>query len=379
MSNTITYVTPQLLAQGLLALRERAVMPRVVNRNLDSMAAQQGNVINVPLPDAIAARAVVPSITMNSNVDVSPTSVAVTLDYWYEAPFNMSDTDTLSVQSGFTPMCVSEAVKALANTIDAYILGKHIGIFSAAGTAGTTPFATNIAAYVSGRANLNRQLAPPDDWRAVLDPLAEGNLMSVQDILNFDRSGDRGPISAGVIGRKLGVDWYLDQNVPLFTAGTGWFTGWAVAGTGTIGASTLTIIGTQTVMGSVKVGDIFALAGYNYAITTALSTASVTDGVAIGFYPPLKTVVASDAAITVGTYATQYRANLLFHRDAFVWASRPLGRAAVGNVIRSEIDPVSGLALRLELSRQYKQDTYSFDILGGAALVRKELATKIMG
>jgi hypothetical protein len=381
VSNTITNVTPKLLAQGLLALRERAIFPRIVNTDYSNLASQKGNVINIPLSASITARAITPSITMNSNVDTAPSTVAVTMDYWYEAPFNMSDTDVLSTQAGYIPMNASEAIKALANTIDDYIWGKHTGIFSASGTAGTTPFATNLGVAGDARAALNKQLAPPDDWRGVLDPSAEANLLTVQDILNFDRTGQQGAIIQGAIGRKLGVDWYMDQNLSTFSAGTSWVTGWAVAGTGTTGASTLTIVNSsQTVMGTILVGDIFDLASNSYAITSALSTSSVTDGAVLVFYPPLKAAVASDAAITVAGYGTSYTVNLMFHRDAFCWASRPLGNiGGVGNLVQSEVDPVSGISLRLELSRQYKQTTYSYDVLGGAKLVRPEFATKIMG
>jgi len=379
MANTITNVTPQLLAQGLLALRQQAIMPRLVNRNYDSLAAERGNVVNVPVPSAITARSITAAVAINSNVDSSPTSVALTLDWWYEAPFHLSDSDAKSVIAGFIPMQASEAIKALANGIDDYILGKHTGIFSAAGVASTTPFATNLGVAASARILLNTQLAPMGDRRGVLDPSAEGNLLTVADVLNFDKRGDQGGIINGSIGRKLGVDWYMDQNVPSYTPGTSWLTGWAVAGTGTIGASTLTVVNaTVTVMAQIKVGDIFSLAGQQYAITTAHTTASVTDGAAIVFYPALKKAVASDAAITV--VATAYTANLEFHRDAFAWASRPLADIqGLGHAIQSQVDPISGIALRLELSRQYKQTTFSYDVLGGAALIRKELATKILG
>ena len=45
----------------------------------------------------------------------------------------------------------------------------------------------------------------------------------------------------------------------------------------------------------------------------------------------------------------------------------------------SAVDPISGIALRLEVSRQYKQTTFSYDVLGGGALVRPALACKIAG
>src|SRR5687768_11226411 len=111
-----------------MALRQNAVTPRLVNRDYETMAAQHGNVINIPFPSAIAARSVTPSVVMNSNVASAPTSVAVTLDRWMEAPFEVTDNDVLSMSPTFFPMQASEAIKSLANDADAFLLGKHVGI-----------------------------------------------------------------------------------------------------------------------------------------------------------------------------------------------------------------------------------------------------------
>ena len=77
---------------------------------------------------------------------------------------------------------------------------------------------------------------------------------------------------------------------------------------------------------------------------------------------------------------TAYVPNLVFHRDCFAFASRPLQDImGLGNSISSAVDPVTGIALRLEVSRQYKQTTFSYDILYGANVVRPELGAKIRG
>ena len=82
----------------------------------------------------------------------------------------------------------------------------------------------------------------------------------------------------------------------------------------------------------------------------------------------------------VGVGVTAYVPNLVFHRDAFAFASRPLADiAGYGNEIASAVDPVTGIALRLEVSRQYKQTTFSYDILYGCNVVRPEFGAKIKG
>lgn len=383
MANTITNVLPKLLAQGMISLRERAIMPRLVNRSYDELASQRGNVINVPIPSAISARDVAPSVTYANNQDSAPGVALVTLSLWKEASFQLSDNDMVSVMNGFIPMQAQEAIKAVSNAIDQYILALHTGVFSLVGTPGTTPFNGSLTVAKQARVLLNKQLAPEDDRRAVLDPSAEGNLLLNQEILQAQERGDTGGIIRGVIGTKLGMDWYMDQNVQSYTPGTGWASG-NIASTvaGAVGDVTLNIIN-STASGAIKVGDIFQLASDTSAypqqyVVTAAATISATVPAVIKFYPALKAAVATGATLVV--VSVPYVANVAFHRDAFAWASRPLqDLEGFGHSIMSAVDPISGIALRLEVSRQYKQTTFSYDVLGGANLIRPELAVKIAG
>jgi hypothetical protein len=383
VANTITNVLPKMLAQGVLALRQNAVTPRLVNRDYESVAAQKGNVINIPIPSAIAARAVTPSVVMNSNVASAPTVALITLDHWYEAPFEVTDNDVLSMSDTFFPMQASEAIKALANDADAYLLGKHTGFYGAAGTAGTTPFATTISAASDARKKLNKQLAPNDQRWGMLDPDAEANFLALSNILQVDQRGDQGGIVSGTIGTKLGIDWYMNQNITSFTPGTGWVTGYALVTAGlAAGAATVTVLN-ATASGTVKVGDIFTIAGSSlqYAITAAVNVTSSSGAgthSTFTFYPAAVTAAVSAAAITV--IGTAYVVNLVANKYALAWASRPLRQSMIdGHVFQSPTDSISGIALRLEISRQYKLETLSYDYLAGANVVRPELGVKLMG
>jgi hypothetical protein len=369
MSNTITNVMPKILADGVMALREQAIFAQLVNRALQSDAQKKGNVVNVPIPSAIAARAVTPAVSFAANVDSAPTVALVTLDQWYEAPINLSDSDAASVDPMFLAMQASEAIKALANNVDAYI-----------GAAGTTPFQSSLTVAAEAAKRLNVQLAPNDRARrAVIDPSAELYLKLNAEVLSSEKRGDSRGIIEGDIGRKLGFDWYMDQNISTFTPGTGWVTGFAVSTTtGVAAASTLHVLN-ATASGTIKIGDVFTLGSDSKQyVVTANTTVSATVGVDITVYPPLSAAVS--LGTTLAVVGTAYTVNIAFHRDAWAFASRPLQSVfQAGNVFQSPTDPVSGIALRLELSRQYKQETLSFDVLYGSNVIRPQLGVKIFG
>jgi hypothetical protein len=380
MANTITNVMPKILADGVMALREQAIFAQLVNRALQSDAQKKGNVVNVPIPSAIAARAVTPAVTYAANVDASPTVAIVTLDQWYEAPINLSDSDAASVDPMFLAMQASEAIKSLANNVDQYIWGKHTGFFGHVGAAGTTPFQSSLTVAAQAAKQLNIQLAPNDsNRRAVIDPSAELYLKLNSAVLQSEQRGDSQGIIEGTIGRKLGFDWYMDQNVSTFTPGTGWVTGFAVSTTtGVAAASTLHVLN-ATASGTIKIGDVFTLGSDSKQyVVTANTTVSATVGVDITVYPPLSAAVS--LGTTLAVVGTAYTVNLAFHRDAWAFASRPLQSVfQAGNIFQSPTDPISGIALRLELSRQYKQETLSFDVLYGANVIRPQLAVKMLG
>lgn len=309
--NDLSKVVDKLLAQGLLALRGTCVMPRLVNSDYSNLAAQQGASIDVPIPSAIKAQAVTPGATSQDTGDISPVSATIKLDRWMEAPFYLTDKDLMEANRGVIPMQASEAVKAIANDVNATLLGLGRKFYGIVGTPGTTPFSTVVDA-TNARKVLNRQLAPVNDRRIVLDPDAEAAALGLSGFADVSKSGDARPIIDGTIGRKYGFDWAMDQQVPSFEA-------------------------------SVMTEGALTVNGANEAGAQVVS--------------------------------------LAFHRDAIAFATRPLMDSAngLGNLIQSAVDPVSGLSLRLEVSREHKRTRFSYDILYGADVVRRELGCRIAG
>lgn len=381
MANTLTPIMAKILARGLVVLREFCVMPQLVNGSYAVEAARKGATIDVPVPTATVADQVAPSNVPPVPTTLSLKTVPIQLNNWYKSNFFLSDKDQLEVDrnQSFLPMQTNEAIRAIANQVNQSIHDQHWGVFGYEGTAGTTPFSTSDADAVQVRKILSQQLCPLSDRRGVLDFDAEANALSLSSFKDYLNTGDPEIKREGRIGRKFGIDWYVDNQVETHTSGT--IIGTVTAsGATALGATTVLIAAASASSATINQGDIITFAGdaQTYAAQAALTVGASSTG-SLLIYPPLAVALAGTEAVTV---AATHVVNLVFHRDAFAFANRPLMDSTAGvdlGNFMSMQDPVSGLVMRLEVSRQYKQTVWEFDILWGAALVRPELAARMAG
>lgn len=376
--NTLAAVTPRLLAMGLLALRNMNVMPMLVNGDYSAEFARRGITVDVPVPSAITVQDVTPSNTPPSTANVEPTFVPVPLDQWKEAPFYLTDKDMQAAMEGIMPMEASEAVAGLMDEVNKHILTvAAAGIRTQVGTAGTTPFGTanSVKDATDIRKALNVQKAPMQGRRAVLDPDGEANALNQRAFQDSSWSASPGVIVEGNINRKLGFDWYSDQQVQKLPAPAD--RALAVNGTPAVGATTINIdggTGTQTL----EKGARFTIAGDTtiYYVTASKTAVGGAYG-NVTIYPGLAASPADNAVVTI----LNATANLAFHRNCIAFVNRPLEGLAdgLGSIIQSAQDEVTGLIMRLEVSREHKRTRFSYDMLYGCEVVRPELGVVLLG
>jgi hypothetical protein len=182
-------------------------------------------------------------------------------------------------------------------------------------------------------------------------------------------------IIEGELGRFFGMDWYSDNQVPTHTAGTASGATTDAAGYA-VGVKTVTLASAGT--GSILVGDIILFTGDTQTYVVTSGDASVAGGGTISFEPGLKVAIATSA--TPITLKATHVVNLAFHREAIAFAMRPLDDSNEGNDDVSVMqDPETGIVLRMERIREYKQWAWDIDVLYGAKLVRPELACRLAG
>lgn len=384
MSNTLTNVIPVLVAQGLETLRGACLAPKLVNTDYSNNPANQGDTVNLWIPSAVAASAVAPSAAPVQGPDINPVRAPIPLSQWRKAGFYMTDKSLFEVTNGLKVGQAAECVKSLAEELNAFVWGTASAIYNLAGTPGTTPFATDTSAARSALKFLNKARAPLADRRIVLDPDAQDQALGLATLTTFQNIGDAKTITEGQIGRKLGADWYMDQQIPTQattapSAGAITVNGAQAVGNGsTDNGRTGTIsLAKATNATNLVAGDKFTIAGdaQTYVVLSAVTLAVGNTTVSIA--PALQVAKAGGEAVTVDAAHVM---NLAFHRDCFGLVTRPI-QALNANTERSFAmqDPITGLTLRLEVIRQNKQDYYEYDILYGAACVRPELGCIIAG
>lgn len=383
MANDFSSIVDKIFARGFMALRENAIMSRLVNVDFSSEVAQQGQTINIPIPSAATADDVTPGPTPPAGQNSSPTIATVTLDQWKKSDMFVTDKEAREIAEGGRQLQVSEHIRALVNSVDDYVMGLYTGIYGFAGSSGTTPFGSDLSEATAVRKVLNNQLAPPGMRRLVLNPDAEANALGIRAVqdASFRRNADT--LTTGEIGALLGFGWYMDQNVTSHTAGT--ITTGLAAKSSTAQAAGLSSITATTAASTgacaLLTGDIIHINGdsQTYVLTADATQASAATDVTLSISPTLQVALSGDEAITV---ESDHVVNLAFHRDAFALAVRPLAPAdgfTGGHEIRNAADPVSGLSLSLEVSREYMRTKYAWSILYGATLARPELAARLAG
>ena len=256
------------------------------------------------------------------------------------------------------------------------------------GTAGTTP--STITAFTQARKILNDNKVPLMDRYAAWDTAAEAKFLELDAILNAEKSGSTEALRAGAIGDIVGFKNYMSQAVLTHTAGT--FTSLAdvtavvaISNNGQLAdrtpysVATLTsTAGTST--GTLKAGDLLTIANKKYVVLEDVGAAAA--GVTSAkIYPPLKEDIAAGSPATVvfaDKTAAGHTANLAYHKDAFIFVTRPL-EVAVGK--QSYVTSYEGITLRVTMDYDIstKETIMSIDTLYNYVCAYPELAAVVLG
>jgi hypothetical protein len=305
----------------------------------------------------------------------------------------------------FSNRFLKPAMSVLAAQVDYDALSLTLKVAQSVGTPGTTPASYQV--WGDGMAVLDNALAPRDDSRtAVVSPAAMAR--TVDGLKGLFEAGDAiaDQYRNGVMSRAIGLKWAMDQSIRNVTMGTRSGTTLITATTAFAeGATTIDVDGFAGATDTVKEGEVITI-GSVYRVNpetkattpdlmqfvvTADKTAA-SNAVTLPIDPPLYTsasgglqnidaMPADGAAVTFyGTTSTKvYPQNLVFHKDAFTFATADL-RLPTGQQMAAR-KVVDGISLRIWEGADIVNDTFPTraDVLYGYVAVYPELACRVWG
>jgi hypothetical protein len=214
MANTI--ITPEIVArEALMQLTNNAVMSRLVHRDYSSeFVAGVGDVVNVRKPATFLAKDFVSEIEIQ---DANEVSVPIKMDKHYDVSFQVTSKEmTLSIED-FSEQLIKPAMLAFNDKIDADLIALHSKITNTVDLAGDA-FAP--ADLINARKHIVNAGAPTTNRYAVIGTEAEADMLNTELFVSAEKVGDEGTaLREASLGRKFGMDFYVDQNVD--TAGMG--------------------------------------------------------------------------------------------------------------------------------------------------------------
>ena len=355
MTTANVLLTPTIIAkETLMQLINHMAMARHVHTAYKNEFVKVGTVITIRKPNKF--RVSKQQARINSNI-VEP-STSITMATQAHVSWAFSSVDLTTTIEDYSKRYISPAALALANQVDYDLCGLYADVYNSVGTPGTTP--ATFAALGAAQQRLDDEGVPSEERVGILNPAAN---WALADGLKgtFAAQVAKDTITKGYLGTIANLSLYSDQNVVRGTTG-GFTTGATplVTTTSVTGATTLVTKGWNAAASTVNVGDVFTIAGV-YAvnpmsgastgvlrqftvITSALAVAGVytSAGGAMTFsvsptinyvatvvlgsaYNTVDSLPQANAALTfIGTEATAYPQNLIFHPNAFALVTVPI-------------------------------------------------------
>lgn len=377
MANTLTALAPTLFSAAKEVAAEPWGVINAINTSFDDKGVAKGDTVNVPVAPVRAASDFTPANVAGAGADATANTTPVTITKSRKVDWNITGEQLRSLQNGSTDQdwakqLLLQGMRTLRNEaeIDAAVAAK-IGASRAIGTAGTTPFGSDINLLVDARKILHDNGAPLADMQFVGDTNAGAAMRKLGIIQNHYQAGSDEERRSGILQRQFGFMPRESAGVTLHTKGTGASYTSNTAGYA-IGATAITLIaGTGTVLA----GDVVTFAGdpNKYVVASGVAAPGVITLAAPGLR---QAIPAAATAMTVGN---NYTANLAFERNAIVGTLRPPIMPPNPTIQQMLVSDEKGMTyLMLEIA-QYGMTSWELHLAWGFKTVNPEFSSLVLG
>jgi hypothetical protein len=366
--------------------------------------------------------------------DTVQTQVPVTLAHQFGVDVEFYSADLALSVSEFGRDILQPQIVQIANAIDMAGLALALQVPNVVGTAGTTPGTgataqAALAVYGSAKAMLDKNAAPRDGRRNMLinEDAEAVTVPNLAGLLSPTKTIGEQYIS-GTMGKALGFNFSMSQNVNVFTAGpqsgaptvktaptaatqpfgmtlspaSTTFTpnpassaqtysvstqGWTASTQIFNGGEVVYFANTYLVnpVSKQNAGKLkgFVVSGPITSDASGNATLTLTEPMIVsGAYQNVTAVPGVNAAITIGiTGGVASPQNLAYHRDAFTLCCVDLPVPGGTHMAARKSDDQLGISMRFVAQYDIRTDLFigRFDVLCGWAALRPNWAVRLLG
>ena len=343
--------------------------------------------------------------------DVIEGKVTLTIDTQIGVDFDFSSTDlTLKIEDlseRVMKPAMTNIINHMANDV---AVTMYRGFYNWVGTPGQT--VNSYADFSKAPERLDLMAVPMADRCALLSPADHWGMLGSQTALYINGAANEA-YRDGSLGRIAGIDTYMSQVVPTWTAGTADNTTPLVKGASqNVTYDTAKNTWTQSLLtdgwdasATITAGTVFTIASVfmvnpktkqstgvlqQFVVTADVTAqATTTNSTTLTISPPMivsgphqtvSAAAADDATITVlGSASTGYAQNMVFHKNSTALAVVPMimPAAAYGGARQSH----KGFSVRVIPGYTHATDvsTWRMDILYGKKVIDPRLGVRLSG
>lgn len=380
-NNNLAALAPVFYTAAQQVAAEAFGVVDAINGNFDDKGVAIGDKVKVPVAPVAALSDFAPAAATPQGADKTGSTIEVEVTASKKTNWHMTGEQLRSLANAgndneWVRQLIAQGMRALRNQAEADCASAIKKRASRAiGTAGTTPFASDIDIIAEARKNLLDNGAPLSDLQLAVNTAASLNMLKLGIVQQANVAGSDQERRTGRIGKQFGFDIRESAGLTLHTQGT--VTGLDVDLTAgyPVGTTVFNVDGGDG--GTLKEGDVFTFAGSTTKYVSHTAVAALTNDhlVTIG-NPGLRAIAADGTEITL---AGNYTPNLAFERAAVVGIMRPPLIPENPTIKQLVISDDKGMSYLLLEIAQYGMVTWELHLAWGFQVVQPEYVITVLG
>lgn len=388
-ANTLTSLIPDLYAAIDVVSRELVGAVPAVTRNVSAERAAVGENVVFPITPQLGTFNVTPAMAVPEPADrtIDNGTIAITKSKGVEFGWTGEEQRGLNNGVGYLTIqadLFAQGLRTLVNEIEADLVTEGATAATAAtGTAGTTPFASNVGDSAQVRKLLDDAGAPGSDRSLIIDTGAGAALRTLQNLTRVNEAGTTMTLRDGELLNLNGLSIHeTGQPNTIGTYGTAASATTTNAGFAK-GATTIALASAGT--GTIIAGDFISFAGDSRKYRVKTGDADVSGGGNVVLEAPglIQAIPAVATAITVARPSSgPYVRNIAFPRSALHLVARAPALPQGGDLAMDRMlltDRRSGLVFEVALYPGYRKIRAEVAMAWGVKAVKPAHIVALLG